>query len=100
MKVFVVPPTVPEPAGVAPWGTGKLAGHPGGSFPSSVSDTWPSGAWMAMLCRLRVVVVVGTVVVVELPPPPPQAATTRATRNTPTIDFAVRVAEHVAIESS
>jgi len=37
------PPSEPEPATVAPAGTGNWLGQPGGSWPSRDSDTWPLG---------------------------------------------------------
>ena len=37
------PPSEPEPATVAPEGTGNALGQLGGSWPSRDSDTWPLG---------------------------------------------------------
>ena len=41
--VDVEPPTEPEPAAVALGGIGKSFGQFGGSWPSSDTETWPSG---------------------------------------------------------
>jgi hypothetical protein len=47
----------PEPAGVAPAGTGKSVGQPAGSCPSRDSETVPSGV-LTVNDRLGAVVVV------------------------------------------
>ena len=52
------PPSDPEPAGVAPAGTGKPFGQFGGSWPVSDTDTWPFGVATAKLLLVAALVVV------------------------------------------
>jgi len=93
------PPKEPEPATVAPEGTGNSPGQFGGNFPSRDRDTWPLGVetwkFWAVLAGVGVAVVVaGLAVVVAglavdelLPEQPAAAARQPSSRPTASRDF-------------
>ena len=78
------PPREPEPATLAPAGTGNWLGQFGGNWPSRERDTWPLGVetwkFLAVLVGVGLAPVVAGLAVDELLLEQPAAATRQPSR--------------------